>query len=188
MAEITIDIPVSTPYRVHVGTRLLEAAGSIARNAVPRAHKVAIVTDTNVGRSMRTSFGMASRKLDSMWRRTSWQPARSTRRLRRTARFSSSSLPRSSTARMPSLRSAAGSWAIWPASLRRRICAASPTSRCRRHCSPWSIPPWEASVPSTSHAARTSPARSGNPQPSSPTSAAWARSLPSGLPTVAARW
>lgn len=49
MAEITIDIPMSTPYRVHVGTRLLEAAGSIARNAVPRAHKVAIVTDTNVG-------------------------------------------------------------------------------------------------------------------------------------------
>ena len=49
MAEITIDITVRDPYRVHIGTRLLEAAGSIVREAVPRARKAAIVTDSNAG-------------------------------------------------------------------------------------------------------------------------------------------
>lgn len=49
MAEITIDINVSAPYQVHVGTRLLESAGTIVREAVPKAQKAALVTDSNVG-------------------------------------------------------------------------------------------------------------------------------------------
>ncbi len=49
MAEITIDITVQNPYRVHIGTRLLEGAGAVVRDAVPRARKAVIVTDSNVG-------------------------------------------------------------------------------------------------------------------------------------------
>ena len=43
-----IDISASRPYRVHIGTRLLEATGELVREVVP-AHKAVIVTDSNVG-------------------------------------------------------------------------------------------------------------------------------------------
>ena len=49
MADITIDVNVSSPYTVHVGTRLLERAGEITRAAVPGARRAAIVIDSNVG-------------------------------------------------------------------------------------------------------------------------------------------
>ena len=44
----TIDVPASTPYRVHLGTRLLEQAGDIVRDAAG-GEKAVIVTDSNVG-------------------------------------------------------------------------------------------------------------------------------------------
>ncbi len=44
----TVDVPASTPYRVHLGTRLLEASGQIVREAAG-GEKVVIVTDSNVG-------------------------------------------------------------------------------------------------------------------------------------------
>lgn len=43
-----IDIPASTPYRVHIGTMLLECAGELIRAACGGAC-AAIVSDTNVG-------------------------------------------------------------------------------------------------------------------------------------------
>ncbi len=44
----SIDIPASTPYRVHIGTMLLERAGELVHAACGGAC-AAIVTDTNVG-------------------------------------------------------------------------------------------------------------------------------------------
>ena len=43
-----IDVPASTPYRVHIGTRLLEASGGIIASACGGA-QAAIITDSNVG-------------------------------------------------------------------------------------------------------------------------------------------
>lgn len=48
MDTLTIDVPVSAPYRVHVGTRLLEQVGPIARPLVS-GRRAAIITDSNVG-------------------------------------------------------------------------------------------------------------------------------------------
>ena len=48
MAAIQIDVNVSTPYRVHIGTRLLEEAGQIVQPLI-NGQKCAIVTDSNVG-------------------------------------------------------------------------------------------------------------------------------------------
>lgn len=48
MDTLTVDVNVSRPYRVHVGTRLLEQVGEIVRPLVAGAH-AAIVTDSNVG-------------------------------------------------------------------------------------------------------------------------------------------
>ena len=45
---ITIDIDTARPYQVHVGTFLLEQAGSLVR-ATAGGTKAVIVTDTNVG-------------------------------------------------------------------------------------------------------------------------------------------
>ena len=44
----TIDVPASTPYRVHLGTRLLEETGRIVREAAGGT-KAVVVTDSNVG-------------------------------------------------------------------------------------------------------------------------------------------
>lgn len=43
-----IDVPASTPYQVHLGTRLLEQAGPLVRAAAGGV-KAAIITDSNVG-------------------------------------------------------------------------------------------------------------------------------------------
>ena len=43
-----IDVPASTPYRVHIGTRLLEASGGIISTACGGT-QAAIITDSNVG-------------------------------------------------------------------------------------------------------------------------------------------
>lgn len=48
MDTLTVDVNVSRPYRVHVGTRLLEQVGGIVRPLVAGA-RAAIVTDSNVG-------------------------------------------------------------------------------------------------------------------------------------------
>lgn len=48
MDTLTVDVNVSRPYRVHVGTRLLEQVGEIVRPLVAGA-RAAIVTDSNVG-------------------------------------------------------------------------------------------------------------------------------------------
>ena len=48
MEPLTVDVNVSRPYRVHVGTRLLERVGEMVRPLVAGAH-AAIVTDSNVG-------------------------------------------------------------------------------------------------------------------------------------------
>ena len=48
MDTFTVDVNVSRPYRVHVGTRLLEQVGGIVRPLVAGA-RAAIVTDSNVG-------------------------------------------------------------------------------------------------------------------------------------------
>lgn len=45
---ITLEVNASTPYRVHIGTFLLEAAGSLVRN-VCSGTKALIVTDSQVG-------------------------------------------------------------------------------------------------------------------------------------------
>lgn len=44
----TIDIPASTPYKVHIGTMLLEASGEFVRTACG-GERAVIVTDSNVG-------------------------------------------------------------------------------------------------------------------------------------------
>ena len=43
-----IDVPASTPYQVHLGTRLLEQAGQLVRTAAGGT-KAALITDSNVG-------------------------------------------------------------------------------------------------------------------------------------------
>lgn len=45
----TLDIDTPTPYQVHIGTFLLEQVGPIVREAVPRAERALIITDSNVG-------------------------------------------------------------------------------------------------------------------------------------------
>lgn len=50
LADATaIDVAASRPYRVHVGTRLLEEAGAALASTVPGARRVVVVTDSNVG-------------------------------------------------------------------------------------------------------------------------------------------
>lgn len=44
----TIDINCSSPYRVHIGTMLLEQSGELIRDAC-RGSRAAVITDTNVG-------------------------------------------------------------------------------------------------------------------------------------------
>lgn len=44
----TLDVDASTPYRVHIGTFLLERVGAIAREAAG-GRRAVIVTDSNVG-------------------------------------------------------------------------------------------------------------------------------------------
>ena len=45
----TLDIDTELPYKVHIGTFLLEQVGQIAREAVPGAGRALVVTDSNVG-------------------------------------------------------------------------------------------------------------------------------------------
>lgn len=45
----TFDINTERPYKVHIGTFLLEQVGQIARKAVPGAGRALVVTDSNVG-------------------------------------------------------------------------------------------------------------------------------------------
>ena len=45
----TLDIDTERPYKVHIGTFLLEQVGQIAREAVPGAGRALVVTDSNVG-------------------------------------------------------------------------------------------------------------------------------------------
>ena len=44
----TIDINCSSPYRVHIGTMLLEQSGELIRDAC-KGSRAAVITDTNVG-------------------------------------------------------------------------------------------------------------------------------------------
>lgn len=45
----TLDIDTERPYKVHIGTFLLEQVGQIARETVPGATRALVVTDSNVG-------------------------------------------------------------------------------------------------------------------------------------------
>lgn len=45
----TIDVDTPQPYQVHIGTFLLEEAGTIAHDVCPRAERALIITDSNVG-------------------------------------------------------------------------------------------------------------------------------------------
>lgn len=45
----TLDIDTERPYKVHIGTFLLEQVGQIAREAAPGATRALVVTDSNVG-------------------------------------------------------------------------------------------------------------------------------------------
>ena len=45
---LTVDVPVENPYRVHIGTRLLERTGALVRPLVGGG-RAAIVTDSHVG-------------------------------------------------------------------------------------------------------------------------------------------
>ncbi len=45
----TLDIETTQPYRVHIGTFLLEQVGAITKSVVEGAERALVITDSNVG-------------------------------------------------------------------------------------------------------------------------------------------